>query len=133
MSPVRRPTADELAARPVDRVESLAGLVGADVVVEWCAALLRGGADPEDADGLPLGWLGGRSAAGWTQDYWPRVWAARIAAVKGDREGAVALIHQALREGYARLHSLHAEHDLESLRDFPAFREILEPRTSVSP
>jgi DNA-binding SARP family transcriptional activator/tetratricopeptide (TPR) repeat protein/TolB-like protein len=62
----------------------------------------------------------------------PRMWAARIAAVKGDREGAVALIRQALREGYARLHSLHAEHDLESLRDFPAFREILEPRTSAA-
>ena len=44
----------------------------------------------------------------------PRMWAARIAAVKGDREGAVALIRQALQEGYARLHSLHAEHDLES-------------------
>jgi len=62
----------------------------------------------------------------------PRLWAARIAAVKGDREGAVALIRQALREGYARTHSLHAEHDFESLRDFPAFREILEPRTSAS-
>ena len=76
MSPVRRPTAAELAARPVDRVESLVVLVGADVVVEWCAALLRG-ADPGAAHALPLGWLGGRSAAGWTQDYWPRVWAAR--------------------------------------------------------
>jgi tetratricopeptide (TPR) repeat protein len=62
----------------------------------------------------------------------PRIWAARIAAVNGDREGAVALIHQALREGYARLHSLHAEHDFESLRDFPAFREILEPRASAT-
>ena len=63
----------------------------------------------------------------------PRLWAARIAAVKGDREGAVALIHQAFREGYARLYSLHAEHDLESLRDFPAFREMLQPRVSASP
>jgi hypothetical protein len=62
----------------------------------------------------------------------PRMWAARIAALKGDREGAVALIRQALREGYARLHSLHSEHDLESLRDFPAFREILEPRPSAA-
>jgi tetratricopeptide (TPR) repeat protein/TolB-like protein len=63
----------------------------------------------------------------------PRLWAARIAAVKGDREGAVALIHQALREGYARLYSLHAEHDFDSLRDFPAFRQILEPRPSGAP
>ena len=62
----------------------------------------------------------------------PRLWAARIAAVKGDREGAMALIHQALREGYARLYLLHAEHDFESLRDFPAFREILAPRSAGS-
>jgi DNA-binding SARP family transcriptional activator/TolB-like protein len=59
----------------------------------------------------------------------PRLWAARIAAVRGDREGAIALIRQGLREGYARLYQLHAEPDFESLRDFPAFREILEPRS----
>jgi hypothetical protein len=62
----------------------------------------------------------------------PRLWAARIAAVEGDREGAIALIRQALGEGYARLYSLHAEHDFETLRDFPAFREILEPRSAGS-
>ena len=59
----------------------------------------------------------------------PRLWAARIAAVKGDREGAVALLHQALREGHARLHLFHVEHDFDSLRDFPAFRDILQPRS----
>ena len=62
----------------------------------------------------------------------PRVWAARIAAVRGDREGAIALIRQGLREGYARLYLLHADPDFESLRDFPAFREILEPRSTGS-
>ena len=62
----------------------------------------------------------------------PRMWAARIAAVKGDREGAITLIRQGLSDGYARLYLLHAEHDFETLRDFPAFREILEPRTSGS-
>jgi DNA-binding SARP family transcriptional activator/TolB-like protein len=61
-----------------------------------------------------------------------RLWAARIAAVNGDRESAIALIRQALREGYARLYSLHAERDFETLRDFPAFREILEPRSAAS-
>ena len=60
----------------------------------------------------------------------PRLWAARIAAVKGDREGAIALIRQALREGSARLYLLHAEHDFEPLRDSPAFREILAPRSA---
>jgi len=63
---------------------------------------------------------------------WPRLWAARIAAVKGDREGAIALLRQALREGYARLYQLHAEQDFDSLRDFPAFREILRPRSTSS-
>lgn len=61
-----------------------------------------------------------------------RLWAARIAAVRGDREGAIALIRQGLREGYARLYQLHAEPHFESLRDFPAFREILEPRSAGS-
>ena len=32
-------------------------------------------------------------------------------------------------DGYARRYSLHAEHDFETLHDFPAFREILEPRS----
>jgi DNA-binding SARP family transcriptional activator/tetratricopeptide (TPR) repeat protein/TolB-like protein len=63
----------------------------------------------------------------------PRLWAARIASVKGDREVAVALIHQAVREGFARLYSLHADRDFEPLRDFPAFREILKPRSTASP
>jgi len=59
-----------------------------------------------------------------------RLWQARIAAVKGDREAAVALIHQAVREGFARTYLLHAEHDYDSLRDFPAFREMLRPRAA---
>jgi len=63
----------------------------------------------------------------------PRLWAARIAAVKGDRAAAVAFIHQALREGYARLYQLHADQDFETLRDFPAFREILRPRSTPAP
>ena len=60
----------------------------------------------------------------------PRLWAARIAAVKGDRDGAVTLLHQALREGHTRLYAFHAEPDFDGLRDSPGFREILEPRTS---
>jgi len=63
----------------------------------------------------------------------PRLWAARIAAVKGDREAAMALIHQALREGHSRLYLFHAEHDFDSLRDFPAFRDLLRPRSSGPP
>ena len=63
----------------------------------------------------------------------PRLWAARIAAVKGDRGAAAAFIHQALREGYTRLYSLHADQSFETLHDFPAFREILRPRSSPAP
>ena len=59
-----------------------------------------------------------------------RLWAARIAAVKGDRDAAVALIHQALREGHSRRYAFHAEQDFEGLRDAPGFREILEPRSA---
>jgi tetratricopeptide (TPR) repeat protein len=61
----------------------------------------------------------------------PRLWQARIAAVRGDREGAVALIRQAVQDGFARLYLLHAEHDYDALRDFPAFREVLRPRTAT--
>jgi tetratricopeptide (TPR) repeat protein len=63
----------------------------------------------------------------------PRIWAARIAAVKGDRAAAVGLIHQALREGYTRLYSLHADQDFEPLRGLPPFQEILRPRSSPAP
>jgi hypothetical protein len=78
---VRAPTADEVAARPVERVEVLVELMGADAVVDWCAGLLRGGdwVDPELPD---LDWIGGRSSTTMVDkslalDYWPRVWAAR--------------------------------------------------------
>jgi hypothetical protein len=53
--------------------------------------------------------------------------------VKGDRAAAAAFIHQALREGLTRLYLLHADQDFETLRDFPAFREILRPRSSPAP
>ena len=81
MSPVRRPTPAELAARPTDRVSALVGLVGADAVVDWCVALLRG-ADWTDPVAPDLDWIGGRSSASLVEkslavDYWPRVWAAR--------------------------------------------------------
>jgi tetratricopeptide (TPR) repeat protein len=61
-----------------------------------------------------------------------RLWAARVTAVKGDREGAIALLRQALREGHARRYLWHVEHDFDSLRDSPAFREMLQPRAGSS-
>jgi HEAT repeat protein len=74
--PVRPPTADEVRLAPAGRVELLVSLLSADEVADWCVSLLRG-ADPEAAGGIPLAWLGGRSAPGWTQAYWPKVWAVR--------------------------------------------------------
>ena len=78
---MRAPTADELAARPVERVDALVGLVGADAVVDWCVDLLRGGywTEPAQPD---LDWIGGRSSVAMVGKdldlvYWPRVWAAR--------------------------------------------------------
>ena len=82
---------------------------------------------PAEADSIA------RKLASDTRPYTfgaPRLWQARIAAVKGDREGAVALIRLAVQEGFARTYLLHAEHDYDSLRDFPAFREILRPRAA---
>jgi hypothetical protein len=78
---VRRPTEAEVAARPADRVDALVGLVGADAVVDWCAALLRG-ADWTDPAAPSLDWVGGRSSVSLVDkalavDYWPRVWGAR--------------------------------------------------------
>jgi hypothetical protein len=78
---VRAPSAAELAARPVERVEALVRLVGADAVVEWCTGLLRGG-DWTDPAAPALDWVGGRSSASMVDralalDYWPRVWGAR--------------------------------------------------------
>jgi HEAT repeat protein len=70
-----------VAARPVERVEALVGLFGADAVADWCVDILRGG-DWGDPGRPHLDWIGGRSSAAMLAknldlEYWPRVWAAR--------------------------------------------------------
>jgi TolB-like protein len=57
---------------------------------------------------------------------------ARLAAILGDRERAVALLHHALDEG-AFLDGghglgLHSDPDFESLRDYPPFQELTRPK-----
>jgi hypothetical protein len=54
-------------------------------------------------------------------------WRARIAALLGERERAVALLREALREGQM-YPALHGNADLVPLRDVPAFRELMRPK-----
>lgn len=56
------------------------------------------------------------------------VWRARIAALLGDREQAVRLLHDAFREGWRHGTWLHRDVDLESLRGFGPYRDLVRPR-----
>jgi tetratricopeptide (TPR) repeat protein len=53
---------------------------------------------------------------------------ARIAALLGERDRAVALLEQAFREGYGEWPILHIEPDFATLRTYPPFRELVRPR-----
>lgn len=53
---------------------------------------------------------------------------ARIAALLGDRDGAVRLHAQAHREGLQYSVDLHRDVDLESLRGFAPYEEFMRPR-----
>jgi tetratricopeptide (TPR) repeat protein len=55
-------------------------------------------------------------------------WRARIAALLGDHEQAVALLRAAYGEGRRWWLDLHFEPDLAPLRDLPSFRELLRPK-----
>jgi DNA-binding SARP family transcriptional activator/tetratricopeptide (TPR) repeat protein/TolB-like protein len=55
-------------------------------------------------------------------------WRARIAALLGERDQAVALLRAAYAQGFKWWLPLHSEPDLESLRDYPPFRELLRPK-----
>jgi len=53
---------------------------------------------------------------------------ACIAAVLGDRQGAVNLLGKSFAEGSPHLISIHREIDFEALWDFEPFRELLKPK-----
>jgi tetratricopeptide (TPR) repeat protein len=55
-------------------------------------------------------------------------WRARIAALLGERDEALALLRAAYAQGFKWWLPLHSEPDFESLRDHPAFRELLRPK-----
>ena len=56
------------------------------------------------------------------------VFRAEIAALLGDREGAIRLLRQALAAGYPSPGTIHQTLAFESIRDEPEFRELLHPR-----
>jgi tetratricopeptide (TPR) repeat protein len=58
----------------------------------------------------------------------PSRWAANIAAVLGQREEAVQLLSQALREGSGRYNEWHTHPDFQILADYPPFLELIRPR-----
>jgi hypothetical protein len=56
------------------------------------------------------------------------MWRARIHAVVGDRDTAVALIQESFALGYPRGGVMHLYPSLASLRDDPSFQELLRPK-----
>src|SRR5438477_479082 len=58
----------------------------------------------------------------------PTVWRARIEALLGEREVAVALLREAFAKGYPHAHALHTDLAFESLRDYAPFQELLRPK-----
>jgi len=55
-------------------------------------------------------------------------WRGRIAALLGEKDTALDLVREAIAQGYDCLASLHRDLDLESLRSYPRFRELLTPK-----
>jgi hypothetical protein len=57
----------------------------------------------------------------------PTYWRARIAALLGDKEGAVSLLRQAIKQGYA-YSGIHPTEDFESLADYPPYVQLMKPK-----
>jgi tetratricopeptide (TPR) repeat protein len=57
-----------------------------------------------------------------------KLWQARIAALLGEKEQAVALLKEAFSQGQAYGVSVHRDIDLEPLWDYPPFKELLRPK-----
>ena len=53
---------------------------------------------------------------------------ACIASLLGEREQAVTLLREAIAQGYSDYESLHCDMDLEPLRDYRPFQELLRPK-----
>ena len=57
------------------------------------------------------------------------MWRARIHALLGDRELAIALLRDALGAGFPHIHALHTDLAFESLRDDSSFQELTKPKS----
>jgi TolB-like protein len=55
------------------------------------------------------------------------MWRARIHALLGERETAVALMRESLAQGF-HAHALHADIDLEGLRGYRPFDDLMKPK-----
>jgi tRNA A-37 threonylcarbamoyl transferase component Bud32/tetratricopeptide (TPR) repeat protein/TolB-like protein len=56
------------------------------------------------------------------------MWRARIHAVVGEKDTAVELVQEAFAQGYPRGGVMHLYPSLASLRDDPAYQELLKPK-----
>ncbi|MCI0698147.1 protein kinase [candidate division KSB1 bacterium] len=55
-------------------------------------------------------------------------WRAKIAALSGERERAVTLLREAFAQGYNYGAHVSRDMDLESMRDYPPFQELMKPK-----
>jgi tetratricopeptide (TPR) repeat protein len=55
-------------------------------------------------------------------------WRARIAALLGDKEGAVYLLQEAVNQGHDYTDLYFYPMDFESLQDFPPFQQLMKPK-----
>ena len=53
---------------------------------------------------------------------------ARLAALRGDRAGAVSLLQRAFDQGLNGRMFVHIDPDFESLLDYPPYRELIRPK-----
>jgi tetratricopeptide (TPR) repeat protein/predicted Ser/Thr protein kinase len=58
----------------------------------------------------------------------PNYWRARIAALLGDKEGAVNMLREAIKQGLDYTDLYFYPQDFESLRDYPPFQQLMKPK-----
>ena len=51
----------------------------------------------------------------------------RTTKISGNKEKSLQLLRDALADGYL-IKNLHADMDLESLKDYPPFQELIKPK-----